>query len=267
MSFFPRFSPVLTSYDLLKTFAVITMVIDHVGFFFYPDILWFRVIGRLSAPCWLFLIGYARTRDIPLTLAGGAAALVLNNIIIGQYILPLNILISMVLWRTILDRLTAIVFASGERIIHFFVFAAIMSVPLYFLIEYSTYGLLLVLAGYAVRNRGETCLSLWGERIFMIASMALYGAGMSLFFGIQNWMQLVPLGAALILLGYLLYRFAPREYPGLTQKMPQPLFAFFQLCGRYSLEIYVGHLILFHIAAIYTGEHKLHWLHPTMFPQ
>ena len=38
----------LTSYDFLKTFAVVFMVIDHAGFFFFPDNDWMRVAGRLS---------------------------------------------------------------------------------------------------------------------------------------------------------------------------------------------------------------------------
>ena len=45
----------ITSYDLFKTLAVATMLIDHVGIYFFPDELWFRVIGRLSFPIWLFL--------------------------------------------------------------------------------------------------------------------------------------------------------------------------------------------------------------------
>ncbi len=40
----------LTSYDLLKTLAVILMIIDHVGHHFFPDEMWFRVVGRLCVP-------------------------------------------------------------------------------------------------------------------------------------------------------------------------------------------------------------------------
>lgn len=55
----------VTSYDLLKCAAVIIMVIDHVGFYFYPENLWFRAVGRIGFPVWFFLVGYARGRDIP----------------------------------------------------------------------------------------------------------------------------------------------------------------------------------------------------------
>ena len=62
----------ITSYDILKTFAVLTMIIDHIGLYFFPDEMWWRVIGRLSFPVWLFLIGYAQSRDIPKLLILGA---------------------------------------------------------------------------------------------------------------------------------------------------------------------------------------------------
>ena len=66
----------LTSYDFLKAVAVLLMVIDHVGFYFYPDQQWFRVFGRLCVPIWFFLIGYARSRDLSLYLWGGMILLV-----------------------------------------------------------------------------------------------------------------------------------------------------------------------------------------------
>ena len=56
-------SSYLTSYDLLKTLALVLMVIDHIGYFFYPEEMWWRVLGRLSVPIWFFLIGYANARD------------------------------------------------------------------------------------------------------------------------------------------------------------------------------------------------------------
>ena len=47
----------ITSYDLFKTLALVLMIADHIGFYFYPNELWLRAFGRLSAPMWLFLIG------------------------------------------------------------------------------------------------------------------------------------------------------------------------------------------------------------------
>lgn len=51
--------------DVLKLIAIITMLIDHIGFFFFPDELLFRQIGRLSFPifCYLITVGYVHTSN------------------------------------------------------------------------------------------------------------------------------------------------------------------------------------------------------------
>ncbi len=41
----------------LKLIALITMVIDHIGYLLFPQITLFRIIGRLSFPLYAFLIG------------------------------------------------------------------------------------------------------------------------------------------------------------------------------------------------------------------
>ncbi|MBU4031120.1 conjugal transfer protein TraX, partial [Patescibacteria group bacterium] len=42
------------------------MVADHVGFLFFPHILWLRIIGRISLPIFAFLIGegYEKTSNV-----------------------------------------------------------------------------------------------------------------------------------------------------------------------------------------------------------
>lgn len=52
--------------DWLKTAAIILVLVDHFGYFFMEDDLWWSVLGRLAAPTFFFLIGYARTRTVPL---------------------------------------------------------------------------------------------------------------------------------------------------------------------------------------------------------
>ncbi len=49
----------------LKIIAVISMVFDHVGDMFFPDVMWLRMIGRLAMPIFSFCIaeGFAHTRD------------------------------------------------------------------------------------------------------------------------------------------------------------------------------------------------------------
>ncbi len=51
--------------DFLKIIALISMLIDHVGYLLYPDITVLRIIGRLSFPifCLLLARGFRRTSN------------------------------------------------------------------------------------------------------------------------------------------------------------------------------------------------------------
>ena len=50
----------------IKLLAIITMVIDHLGLFFFPHVLWLRMIGRLAFPlfAWLIANGARHTHNI-----------------------------------------------------------------------------------------------------------------------------------------------------------------------------------------------------------
>ncbi len=45
-------------YDYLKIFAIVVMIVDHVGYFIYPPISEFRAIGRWAFPVFLFLVWF-----------------------------------------------------------------------------------------------------------------------------------------------------------------------------------------------------------------
>jgi hypothetical protein len=50
----------------LKIIAIVTMIIDHLGLFFFPQYLIFRMIGRIAFPlfAWLIANGAYHTHDI-----------------------------------------------------------------------------------------------------------------------------------------------------------------------------------------------------------
>jgi peptidoglycan/LPS O-acetylase OafA/YrhL len=52
--------------DWLKTIAIISVAAGHIGYFFIENDHWWSVFGRLAAPAFFFLLGYARTRTVPL---------------------------------------------------------------------------------------------------------------------------------------------------------------------------------------------------------
>lgn len=53
------------SQDYLKLLACFTMLIDHVGAIFFPQLQWMRIIGRISFPLYCFLLseGVYHTRN------------------------------------------------------------------------------------------------------------------------------------------------------------------------------------------------------------
>ncbi len=86
--------------DWLKTIAIFLVAIGHTGYFFIEDAGWWSVFGRMAAPVFFFLMGYARSRTIPLHWIWLGVILTLldswNND--WTWVAP-NILFSMVLIR------------------------------------------------------------------------------------------------------------------------------------------------------------------------
>lgn len=67
---------------MLKLIAVLTMVIDHIGYLFFPDQEWMRAIGRLTMPIFGYAIarGFFYTRDSKGYLLRVAALAVISQL-------------------------------------------------------------------------------------------------------------------------------------------------------------------------------------------
>ena len=91
---------VVDNTDWLKTAAIILVVIDHFGHFFAEDDRWWSVFGRLAAPTFFFLMGYAQTRTVPLRWIWiGVILTVLNSWNAGWTWVDPNILLNFALIR------------------------------------------------------------------------------------------------------------------------------------------------------------------------
>lgn len=234
----------LTSYDLLKTFAVLTMVVDHIGAEIYPDENWWRVVGRMSAPVWLFLIGYAKSRDVSPMLWVGVAIIALTNVVVGQAVMPLCILATILAARFAIDPVMASI-KTNPALLYPIVFVAFaMAIPAAAIVDYGSEIFLMVMLGYITRNRHELTF-IDKERFFVFACLAAFSHILYqtyVFFNFEG-MQAILAGAGIFVVTMGLARFKPAQCEKLDSALPRPVAGFFKLCGRRSLEIYVAHLV------------------------
>lgn len=242
----------LTSYDFVKTFAILTMVIDHIGYYFFPELEVLRAIGRASLPAWLFLIGFARTRDVDFWLIAGAIVLVWANIAAGMSVFPLNILVTIIITRMLIDWLAFAAFRKSSDTIMMSLALILLALPSLALLEYGTLAFYYALIGYAIRHRAELPTGEKALNFFNLAGIIMYAYYQIMLFNFGTLNFLITFILAVGLSVYLL-SFRRTLYRKATNDWPDPVVGFFKICGRYTLIIYVGHLVLFKFVALALG--------------
>ena len=252
-----RYPRELTSYDFLKAAAVIFMVIDHAGFYLYEDDTWMRVIGRLCVPIWFFLIGYARTAEIPRVLWLGALVVMASCLISGIYILPLNILVTIIVARLLRDDLARHALHNAETLRGMYLILVLAYLPTSILFEYGTLGFLFVIMGLMVRNWEEVSQQIAKPYLILYVAMSfaaywlLQGAIASEIAG----PQILFLTAGLFLVALVLMKFRLVTFPKLTSGIGS-MAAIVRILGRRTLEIYIFHIIVLRVAAAYLFPEK-----------
>ena len=139
--------------DWLKTAAIMMVVVDHFGYFFMQDPAWWSVFGRMAAPVFFFLMGYAQSRTIPLRWIWLGVILTLldswNNA--WMWMAP-NILFSLVLIRIARPGVKALILKFGWLAFILLVCALIALLPLVEnVVDYGSEGWLWALFGLCQR--------------------------------------------------------------------------------------------------------------------
>lgn len=222
----------ITSYDVLKTLGVFLMIVDHVGLYLYPDNEMLRVIGRLAAPIFLFLIGFARNRDVPFSWVFWVALDMMVSYAVGMAPKP-NILLTLMLVRLSLDYIEPLVYPRSRFTIAFLVFAFVAGVLIDPFIEYGAVAWPLAALGLWARKDGVAGMS------WMAAVLFAYFAYEGFKFGFSDAGLLIFAGGVMCLCP-LLACFDP---DGRIRLKTSALAGVYRLCGRYSLIIYAIHLI------------------------
>ncbi|MCB9989547.1 MAG: hypothetical protein H6868_09500 [Rhodospirillales bacterium] len=237
----------LTSYDFLKMFAVLLMIVDHVGAFYFPDQAWFRVAGRLCVPVWFFLIGYARSRDLGPRLWVGFLLLIVVKLFAGMALFPVNILGTIIVVRLLLDAVMKV------ALWHAFVFwgvglllLALVPVTGTFF-EYGTLAVILAMFGYLLRHSEQRQAYIYPYIIFCVAAFMV---AQLMYFDFST-SEFIVLFAGTILVMVTLYHFKPVSFSRLTMVLPGFVVSVIQFFGRRTLEIYVVHLALIMLSMLW----------------
>ena len=244
---------ILTSHDLLKTFAVIIMVIDHIGYYFYPEDMWWRAVGRIGFPIWFYLIGHASNRDFSPRLVGGALILMAMDIVTGMPVFPLNALVTIMILRLVLDRVMVPVARDFRMVWPMTALFALLFLPTNAIVEYGTLALMFAMLGYMVKNQETLGFRKEGVQNFMLVISLLFVVLQCFVFGFDA-AQMIFMAAGTMGVCLVLLYFKAREFPVLDTKIPFYIKWFARFCGRRTLEIYVAHLVLFKIAALAMGR-------------
>lgn len=242
----------LTSYDLVKTLALILMVIDHIGYFFFPQTEILRVLGRACVPIWCFLIGYSNTREIKNSLIIWAGLLLLSNFIFGGFIFPLNILFSFMIARLVLDALAQRMFQGWQPLLAITLILVVLISPSMRGVEYGTLVLLLALCGVMARRSPTLSLNIHIQRLFIFSVFVTFILAQIWVFNFTvegSKLCAIAVGATSL----MMVIFRPAEFPTSSHRLTALLAGPFQIMGRYTLEIYALHLIIFKAVAAYYG--------------
>lgn len=118
--------------DWLKAAAIILVTIGHFGYFFIENSGWWSVAGRLAAPPFFFMIGYARSRVIPLHWIGLGIVLTLLDSWNNHWNwMALNILLSYVLIRMVRPQVQNLIKAYSWPAFVIFIGILLILLPLF----------------------------------------------------------------------------------------------------------------------------------------
>ncbi len=248
----------LTSYDFLKAAALILMIIDHIGFYFFPEEEWFRVIGRFCVPIWFFLIGYARSRDLSTPIWAGLLILVWFNIMSGMAVFPLNVLFTIIVIRMFIDWVADRIFKDVEWTVYLSISLVFLAVFTILFFEYGTVSFFFAILGYAVRHREKINWKDYGLYVYTLFSFMIFSIYTELSFGF-GVIQLIVFAIGTLFVLYVLLNFKRKIYKEYTKKIPQIFVLLIQIMGRHTLLLYVIHLALFKLYAVYSGDPRFEW--------
>ncbi len=258
----------LTSYDLLKALALVIMVIDHFGAFFMPHDVWFRAIGRTGFPIWFFLIGYSNSRRVPVNMLIGGTLVTAAFVVGGMYLLPVNVLFALALTRLCVDAVMRLALRNYIWFWLVLVVVIIAVLPSRIVLEYGTLGLLFAMYGYLRRHKTEVMIDASAMFLFVVTVAFVFIISQTASLNIYEGAPYACMALGTLAVCGLLYIFQPQSCPALT-RWSGPLAPVLRFMGRWTLEIYVVHVLLFLAVAAFLHPEKalfsFDWVSPGLW--
>ena len=253
----PRTPHIVDNFDWLKTAAIILVSVDHFGYFFIDDADWWSVFGRMAAPVFFFLLGYAQSRTIPFRWIWLGVILTLLDSwnTYWMWVAP-NILLSLALIRLARPHVKILLHRYGWVAFVLLVCTLIAVLPLATnVVDYGAEGWLWALFGLCQRMYvdGKSASKLDGtaqsldtpvhpipQNIGLMRLLACFIAAVVYVWQEQigfsfSEIQLIAvvLGVGVMSLGLCLFRRGPSRF-----QPPEPIAAALHFIGWHTLEIY-----------------------------
>ncbi len=225
-------------YDYLKIVAIVTMIIDHIWFFLYPDMEILRLIGRTAFPLFLFLVWWNHKYWFNSKL--WFRWIILQVFVRYWYwqgyteILYLNILLAIWLTRVLLSRINT----QQNRLLEFIIFflAFIYASQTQHLLDYWTISVIFWLLWYWVRDWWISFKS-YLLIIFSVIFHLLFMLDFYWFHSSWWWLLILIWCLLVISMSWM----SVKNY---SMKVMPLLDSLILRLSRHSLEIYVTHVII-----------------------
>jgi hypothetical protein len=138
--------------DILKIIALMCMIIDHIGLYFFPETWILRAVGRYAFPIFCFFAGFNFRNSLRFkTLIYGIALYLFTAGVIFKQVMEANILISIFVGYVYLVIFQSRLNNFWNAYTHFLVLACLWQLTCPFL-EYGTLTVAIMVLGYSVKN-------------------------------------------------------------------------------------------------------------------
>lgn len=190
----------------LKLFAMMIMLVDHIGAIFFPELIWVRIIGRLAFPIFAFFIaeGFAYTKNVKKYIVRMAVFAIITELI---YDVAFHGAVTWEYQNVMVTFLIALIGLYGTQKLDKYVGCAVM-IALGMLAEvmktdYGCFGVLLVYIYHLMRN------GFWTKHFAAALFMILGSSYIQPFAAISTIPLMFYNGKKGINLKFLFYAFYP----------------------------------------------------------